>query len=59
MGCGCKKRAQQEEQVVQLPPMTVDLSITETQIREPQQPVSEDQTQQMMETVVKISETNL
>jgi hypothetical protein len=58
MGCGCKKRAQQQEQPVQLPPMTVDLSITETQIQE-QQPVSEDQTQQMMETVVKISETNL
>jgi hypothetical protein len=57
MGCGCKKRAQQEE-VVQLPPMTVDLSITETQIRE-QQPVTEDQTQQMIDTVVKISETNL
>ncbi len=57
MGCGCKKRAQQEE-VVQLPPMTVDLSITETQIQE-QPPVVEDQTQQMIETVVKISETNL
>jgi hypothetical protein len=58
MGCGCKKRAQQEE-VVQLPPMTVDLSITETQIQEPQQPVSEDQIKEMMDTVVKISETNL
>jgi hypothetical protein len=57
MGCGCKKRAQQE-QPVQLPPMTVDLSITETQTTE-QPVVSEDQTQQMSDTVVEISETNL
>jgi hypothetical protein len=56
-GCGCKKRAQQE-QPVQLPPMTVDLSITETQTTE-QPVVSENQTQQMSDTVVEISETNL
>lgn len=58
MGCGCKKRAQQQEQPVQLPPMTVDLSITETQTSE-QPVVSDDQTQQMSETVVQISETKL
>lgn len=58
MGCGCKKRAQQQEQPVQLPPMTVDLSVIETQTTE-QTTVTEDQTQQMSETVVKISETNL
>jgi hypothetical protein len=59
MSCGCKKKTPVVTNQVQLPPMSVDLSITETQIQEPQQPVSEDQTQQMMETVVKISETNL
>jgi len=58
MSCGCKKKTPVVTNQVQLPPMTVELSITETQTQE-QQPVTEDQTQQMSETVVRISETNL
>ena len=57
-GCGCKKRAQQQEQSVQLPPMSVDLSLIETQTTE-QPVVYGDQSQQMSEVIVKITETNL